>query len=265
MQTDIKQNLAIAIQAKFNIPEFLILDTFTEQKRLEIEMSPNYEVKDGIAIQVSDIDIDQVFYIRDGEFHYPTLFINDRHLLSGRQGGILPSNLVTAFPGQIIKKNQLTALQRIIPDHSGYITISLSLIDGKLYFKDLLLGIIPDYIPHLQALHNEPDPAWFHHNLEDMKLEPQKGMSASCRLFTYPYGEGNRQIIEQFPDIDVILTGDCYITLKHSQKPHIKDLWIDLYKSLSDPYYVHNGLVFNPDGGIKARKVYNSIKKAHLL
>jgi len=265
MHTDIKQNLAIAIQSKFNVPEFLILDTFTEQKRSEVEASPEYEVIDGIAIQVSDIDIDQVFFVRNGEYQHPTLFINDRYLLSGRQGGILPSNLVTAFPGKVLKTTTIQALQRIIPEHTGYITISLSLMDGKLYFKDLLLGIIPDYIPHLQYLHNELDPAWFHHNLEDNKLDPQKGMTASCRLYSYPYGEGNRQIVEQFPEIDSILVGDCYITLKHSQKPHIKDLWRDLYKHLSDPYYTHNGLVFNPDGGEKARRVFNTLKKARIL
>jgi hypothetical protein len=197
--------------------------------------------------------------------HHPALFIDDRYLLAGRQGATLSSNLVTSFPGQIIKSKQIQALLKIIPDYSGYITLSMCLIDGKMAFKDLLFGVLPDYIPHLQALHNELDPAWFYHYLEDMTLKPLKGMTVSCRLYSYPYGEGNRQIVEQFPELDVILTGDCYITIKHTGKNHIKDLWRDLYKDLSDPYYTHNGLSFNTDGGEKARRVFNALKKAKIL
>ena len=265
METTIKQSLAIAIQAKFDVPEFLILDTFTEEKYREIESSPDYDIIDNVAIPVSDMDIDQVLYFRNGEFHYPALFINDRYLLSGRQGGILPANLITAFPGKIIRTRQLQALQRIIPEYSGYITISQSIIDNKLYFKDLKFGILPDYLPHLEALHGEESPDWFFHNLEDLKLKEPKGMTASCRLYSYPYGEDNLQVVEQFPEINAILIENCYMTLKHSQKAHIKDLWKELYKPLLDPYYAHNGLVFNPDGGIKARKVYDVIKKAGFL
>ncbi|PKL19575.1 MAG: hypothetical protein CVV49_00630 [Spirochaetae bacterium HGW-Spirochaetae-5] len=265
MEISIKQSLAIAIQAKFDVPEFLILDSFPEDKCREIQASPDYEIIENVAIPVSDMDIEQILYFKDGKFHYPSLFINDRYLLSGRQGGILPANLVTAFPGQIVKSRQLQALQGIISEYSGFITISQSIIDNKMYFKDLKFGILPDYIPHLEALHGEESPDWFSHNLEDLKLKAAKGMTASCRLYSYPYDEDNLKVVEQFPEIDAILIESCYMTLKYSPKAHIKDLWKELYKPLQDPYYAHNGLVFNPEGGIKARKVYSIIRKSRIL
>ncbi|GEM_PF-6542892 len=265
MQTTIRQSIAIAIQAKFNVPEFIILETFPDEKRIEIESSPDYEIIENIAMPVSDIEFDQVFYLSEGTFHYPTLFINDRYLLSGRQGGILPANLVTAFPGKVLKDRQIQALQRIIEPYSGYISISLSLIDGTLYFKNLQFGLLPDYTPHLQALHGEESPEWFYHNLEDHKLKEAKGMSASCRLYTYPYGEGNLQIVEQFAELDTTPLDTCYMTLRYTEKPNIKNLWRELYKPIQNPHYSHNGLVFNPDGGIKARKTHKSIKVYNYL
>jgi len=122
-------------------------------------------------------------------------------------------------------------------------------------------GIHPDYIPHLEALHGEISLDWFSHNLQNLKLRKSKGMTTSCRLYAYPYSEGNLQVVEQFPEFDAIMIDTCYMKLKYSQKIHIKDLWKELYKPLQYPFYAHNGLVFNPDEGIKARKVYNFFKK----
>ncbi len=59
-----------------------------------------------------------------------------------------------------------------------------------------------------------------------MKLKRTKGMSASCRLYTYPYGEGNLQVVEQFPELDTILLDTCYMTLRHTEKSYINDLAI---------------------------------------
>lgn len=266
MQTTIRQGIAIALDAKIPVPEWYILDSFTEERKLEFITSPDFIINDGIALRTSNIDIDQVFYCKAGEFHYPVLFINDKSLLSGGQGGEIPANLVTSFPGKVLKARQIQALQRIYSEYQGYITISLSLIEGILHFKDLYSGTLFDYVPHLQALHNEIEPEWFHHNLEELKLSNPTGMGASCRLYSYPYGEANKQTVEQFQELNTqILADGNYIAFNYSPRLHVKHIWRELYSFLKDPYYAYNGLVFNPDGEVKARRVYYALKNAGLL
>lgn len=240
-----RQGVALAIQAKLNVPEFIILETYTEESQKKIIGDPSYEIIEDIAIPVSNIQFDQVIYIKDG-VHYPTLFINDNALLSQAMGAKLPANLVAAFPGRALRTRLLLNIEKLLPN-AGYITISLSLFPDGLYYKHMTIGLIPDYIPHLQALHNEESPEWFHYNLINLKLEKQQGMSVSCRLYSYPYGEDDTEIINQFPELNAIPSGSSYMSLKHSPKPYIKSLWKELYKPLVNDYYIHNGLVFRTD------------------
>lgn len=259
-----RQGIAIAIQSKLNVPEFKIYDTYTPEQQREYHKDPDYEVIDDIVMPVSDIEIDQVIYIKDGH-HYPVLFINDRYLLSGSQGALLPANLVTSFPGRILKTTQLQNIAKIIPEQ-GYITITFTLINDTLCFKSLQQGVHTDYVPHLIALHNENSAEWFHYNLESLRLPEPSGMAVSARLYSYPYGEANLEIVEQFPGLDAVLLADgCYAAFKYGKKERLKALWKELYADLDDSYMTYNGLVFNPDGGIKARKVIKALKKADIL
>lgn len=258
-----RQGIALAIQSKLNVPEFLIMDSYSEESQEDIRKDPEYEIIEDIAIPVTDIQVDQVIFLKDG-VQYPTVFINDRGLLNGGMGGILPANLVTAFPGQVIKTRLLQNIERLIPD-SGFITISFCLFPDSLYFRHMQAGIIPDYVPHLQALHNEESPEWFHYNLEGLKLEKPRGMSASCRLYTYPYGDSNLDVISNLKIDSIPLADICHIALKHSNREHIKNLWKDLYESITNPYYTHNGLVFRTDGAERTLAVFKALKRARIL
>jgi len=259
-----RQSIALAIQSKMNVPEFFIMESYTEESQNEMISDPYYEIIDDIAIPVSDIQVDQVIYIRNG-VHYPTLFINDNALLNGGMGGRLPANLITAFPGQVLKNRIMQNLERLIPD-SGFVTISLNLFPDNLYYKHMNLGIIPDYVPHLQALYNEAEPEWFHYNLESLKLERPQGMSVSCRLYAYPYGDNNLEVINKFPELNPIPLADiCSMVLKHSRRPHIKNLWRDLYQPMLNPYYAHNGLVFRTDGAERTLPIFKALKKSGVI
>lgn len=259
-----RQGVALAIQAKLNVPEFLIMESYTDESQKDIQTDPGYEIIEDIAVPVSEIQFDQVIFIKDG-VHYPTLFINDNALLNGSMGAKLPANLVTAFPGQVLKTRLLQNIERLLPD-AGYLTISLSLFPDGLYYKHMSIGLVPDYIPHIQALHNEESPEWFHYNLIGLKLEKQEGMSVSCRLFSYPYGEDNFEIVNQFTELNPIpLADSCHMAFRHSKRPHIKNLWRDLYKPLINPYYAHNGLVFRTDGEERTLKIFKAMKKAGVI
>jgi len=259
-----RQGIAIAIKSKFNVPEFKIYDSYLPEQQDKYHKDPDYAVMDDIVLPVSDIDIDQVIYIKDG-YHYPILFINDKSLLSGGQGAILPANLVTSFPGKILRPIQFKNLAAIF-EEPGYVTISFSLINDILCYKSIQNGVHPDYVLHLIALHDENSPEWFHYNLESLKLPEPKGTAVSARLYTYPYGIGNMETIEQFPGLDATLLIDgCYAAFQYSKKSDVKRLWKSLYEQLRDPYMIHNGLVFNPDGGIKARRVIKALKRADIL
>lgn len=264
------QQIAIASKCAFNFPEFYLRKNVSDEEWLKLCTLQMWEITDeDIALKKGDYNIDYVLYYKDKEFHYPIIFINDGHLLTGSMGAALPANLVSAFPGTLNITNKLNKLKDVIENklsgYEGYITLSFSFTKKKgICFRQFEFGVLPDYLHNIKNLQKSD---YFLHDLHDLKLSEPQGLSISARLYSYPYTPSYNKELKDILDTDLNLMEleECFIITHYQEKINFKEAWNSLYNNIRDPYYMHNGLVFNNDGEIKARKTYDFLRKYRLI
>ena len=262
---DVRRNIALGFKIGLNMPDMAMNNLAVA------ECDPAYEVRGGFALKVSPITFDYVLQWTGEEFIHPILFINDRSLLAGNMGATLPANLVTGIPARIHMVNQLRKLaaeiQEYDRDFRGWVTIRMCCIDDTLYYNNISFELLPDYYHALIRLYGYTNENYFLLDYRDKKLPEPQGMTVSARLYAYPYSVAeNIAIIMPYLEVlDAIDINDCFMVLHHSKKVHIKNTWKELYKRICNKVYMHNGMCYNPDGGEKARIVYNVLQKARLL
>ena len=77
--------------------------------------------------------------------------------------------------------------------------------------------------------------------------------------------ENNQFTMDNIPVPGAYPLQYSYAIDHYQERFHIKDAWKELYRKLSDKAYTHNGLCFNLDGGYRARRVYDILKRNHLI
>ena len=262
---DVRRNIALGFKIGLNMP------TMAMNNLAVAECDPDYEVKGGFALKVSPVMFDYVIQWTGEEFIHPVLFINDRSLLAGGMGGEITSNLVTAIPARIHMVNQLRKLAAEIQEYDrtfrGWVTIRMCCIEDKLYYNNISFELLPDYYHALIRLYGYTNEDYFLLDYRDKKLPDPQGITVSARLYAYPYSIAeNIEVVMPYLEIlDAIDIQDCFMVIHHSKKVHIKNTWKELYKRICNKVYMHNGMCYNPDGGEKARIVYNVLQKNHLI
>ena len=267
ISNDVRRNIALGFKIGLEMPEMVITDT------RGVENDPDYDVRDrGMALKIpSDIEFDYSILWTGEEFKNPVLFINDRTLLAGGMGAELPANLVTAIPARIHFVKQQKALAETIREYDrhfrGWVTVRMNYHEDTLYYNHISFELLPDYYHCLQSLYGYDNADYFLLDYRDGKLPEPQGMAVSLRLYTYPYdpAENIAAVIPWLERLDLKETEDSFIKVRYNPKVHIKDAWEGLYKELPIRSMAHAGIVFNPGGSEKARKVYAALQKGRVI
>ena len=263
----IRQEIALSLKCQIPVPGFKVSATLEEPELIEIELDPNYEQIEDIFLTYTDNKVSQVYYY-DGELKHPLIAIDDPYLLTGRQGGRLQRNLVTMFSGELkLSDRTLSELTKYLSDYQykGFIELTFSIINNTMYFNRIALSLPEDYTQNILNLYQLDIETYFT-QLADNTLTGPQGISCSCRLYAYPYDiENNQLTMDNIPVPGAYPLQYTYAIDHYQERFHIKDAWKELYRKLSDKAYTHNGICFNLDGGYRARKVYDILKRQHLI
>jgi hypothetical protein len=134
-----------------------------------------------------------------------------------------------------------------------------------MYFNRIALSLPEDYTRNILNLYQLDIESYFT-QLADNTLTGPQGISLSCRLYGYPYNvENNQYTMDNIPVPEAYPLQYSYAIDHYQERFHIKDAWKELYRKLSDRTLTHNGICFNLDGGYRARKVYDILKRQHLI
>ena len=262
---DTRRNIALAYKAGFTMPHM-------ELDGKGYDRDYRYDIRNGIALNVpSDIEFDYCILWNGGEWKHPVLVINDRSLLAGGQGAVLPANLVTAIPARVHLVKQLKGIAEAIQEYDryfrGWVTIRMVYHEDKLYYNHISFDTLPDYYHCFYKLYGYDNRDYFLLDYRDGKLPEPQGMAISARLYSYPYDPvaNIEKVMPYLEKFELIEIDDCFIMTHYLPKVHIKDAWAELYKRLANRSMVHNGVCFNPDGGEKARMVYAALQKGRVI
>lgn len=262
-----RQEIALSLKCQIPVPGFKVVAALEGDEPEELYQDPAYELIEDIFISTNDNKVTQIYYY-DGELKHPLIAVDDPYMLTGKQGGRLDNNLVTMFPGELnLHKRSLQELSAYLAgqDHKGYIALTFCIINNELQFNRIQLSLPDDYAQNILNLY-QTDERTFLQCLFDNSLTGPKGISCSCRLYAYPYKvNNNKMAVETCHIPGVYPLQYCYAIDNYSERFHIKDAWKELYQKLSDRSYTHNGICYNLDGGYRARKVYDILKKKHLI
>ena len=264
---NIRQQIALALKCQIPVPDFRVVGAIPAEQELELISVPGWEYREDVIFNSPDNSVTQVYYFNGIELQHPLIAIIDPYLFAGKQGGKLPCNLVTMFPGELktgaAAHNLAAELQNI--GHKGHVSITYSIMSDALYYNSIELGVHPDLVQNILNLYNLSED-WFDADLRNNSLPEPGGISVSLRLYTNPYSaDTNMLVLDNIPIPGAYPLADCYAISYWQDKFHIKNAWQELYKQVSDPVYAHNGICFNTDGGYKARKVYDYLKRKHIL
>jgi len=257
----------MAVKCQIPVPDFKIIGTIEDSQALELLQTPGWEQREDVILYSPDCTVMQFYYFDGEHLQHPLIGIDDPYIMSGRMGGKLDGNLMTMFSGEL-------KLQKHTPDiaeylksigHKGFITLTFSIFDKELHYSSIQLGVPDDFIQNTLNLYNLSFD-WYIADLTSNSLPAPKGISVSLRLYSSSYyKDNNMSLIHEFPIPGAYELTDCFALSYWQDKFHIKDAWGKLYHQLNDPTYTHNGICYNTDGGYKARKVYDILKKARLL
>ena len=265
---EVRQEIALSLKCHIPVPGFRVAGTLADAMQDELIQDPNHEIVEDIFIGASDNKVTQIYYFDGQNLTYPLLSIDDPYICTGRQGLRLDNNLVTKFPGELkLDKKTIPELENYLRDtgHKGYIALTFSLINGILYYNRIALTLPDDYAQNMLNLY-QTDKDTFLEMLFDKDLPQAEGISCSCRLYSYPYNqENNTKALHITPVPGAYPLQYCYAISHYQEYFHIKDAWKALYQQLSDRTYTHNRICFNLDGGYRARKVFDILKRNHLI
>jgi hypothetical protein len=264
---NIRQELSLAMKLQIPVPDFKVVSTLEDAQVIELLQTPGWEQRQDVLIYAPDINVMQYYYFDGEQLLHPLIGIDDQYLFAGKQGGKLDGNLFTLFPGELKIHNHTPLLAEYLKsiDHKGFLSITFSIFKDGLYYNDITLGIMDDFLQNALNLYNQSFD-WFMTDLANNTLPQPKGISVSARLYgnTY-YHDNNFNLLYDFTVPGAYEITDCFAISYWQEKFHIKDAWAGLYRQISDPVYAHNGICYNTDGGYKARKVYDLLKKQKLI
>lgn len=264
---NIRQEIALSLKCQIPVPEFRVHRLLTDEELLEIGQNPDYEPREDVYLSVSDYKVTQVYYF-DGVLREPFISIDDPYLLTGRQGGKLDNNLVTMFHGEVnLPHETLTELADYLKNehYKGFIALTFSIFDNGLFYNRISLSLPEDYCQNILNLYQLDEDTYIT-MLQSDTLHRPTGISCSCRLYSYPYErENNIQAVENTPIAGAYPLSYCYAISRHQEHFHIKEAWKALYDQLKDRTYTHNGICFNLDGGLRARKTFDILKRYGLI
>jgi len=264
---NIRQEIALALQCQITVPDFKVSGMIEDSQAIELLQTPGWELREDVIINASDNNVTQIYYFNGQSLQHPLIAIDDPYLFASKQGGKIDCNLVTMFPGELKISKYLPELTNylISIDYKGYVSLTFSIFNNKLFYNSIKLELAEDYIQNILNLYNL-SLDWYIADIENDTLPEPTGISASTRLYGYPYyTDNNLALIDNIPVPGAYELTDSYAISYYQEKFHIKDVWHNLYKQLNDPVYAHNGICYNTDGGYKARKVYDLLKKNRLI
>ena len=265
---NIRQGIALSLKCQIPVPGFKVTATLEEPELSEIQLDPAYELIEDIFLSSNDNKVSQVFFFDGEALRNPLIAIDDPYLLTGRQGGKLTRNLVTMFAGELnLNPRILKELAAYLKDyqHKGFIEITFCIINNTLYFNSIQLDTPEDYSQNILNLY-QTDAETYFTQLADNTLTGPQDISCSCRLYGYPYNPENNQFtMDNIPVPGAYPLQYSFAIDHYQERFHIKDAWRELYRKLSDRTFTHNGICYNIDGGYRARKVYDILKRQHLI
>ena len=248
------QNIALAFEIGLKVPETLFFGSFDDDKKKEVFMSGEWDVvAPNLALaHKGDFELTCSAFWDGNKFSLWMLSFKDRYLLSGSQGGKLPENCLTIYPGKIIQlKKQFKLLSARDPEYRGFINIDITPVNGKLYYKKIWFGAHWDFLHCLSELYEKPLDALF--KTERIDDIPVEGFACSTRLYAIPYDAiENKIAVEGFKEGE-----DCWIAVGRGK--NIKETWHELYKSVTGINKL--GLCYRIDGDVMARRTFAYLKK----
>lgn len=265
---NIRQEIALSLKCHIPVPDFRVTGTLADAAVDELSQNPDYELVEDIFLATTDNKITQVYWFDGENLENPLLAVDDPYICTGRQGLKLENNLVTMFPGELkLGKKTMEELKNYLTDtnYRGYITLTFSIFDNTLYYNRIQLSLPDDFTQNILNLY-QVSADDFLEQLYDRTLNRPTGISCSCRLYSYPYNqESNTNAIQVTPIPGAYPLQYCHAISHYQERFHIKDAWKALYQQLSDRTYTHNRICFNLDGGYRARKVYDILKRNNLI
>jgi hypothetical protein len=220
-----------------------------------------YTIDGNLTIEKIDgVDVSFSAFWNNG-FSFWTTIINDKFLLSGKQGPELTANCVTVFPAK--SKKMESVFNKLINKFSdenyiGFITVDVIIKEPHIYYDRIHFNICADYFMGIVEL-SDMDAETLITCIESGEhIEKPQGYSCTLRLWDYPYcPERNKfkalKYAEDLKEID-----ECYIATARGNT--IKHTWKNLYKNIADM-----DLCYRIDGDYKARWTFNQLKRAKIL
>jgi|GEM_PF-6084237 len=266
----IQHALALAFDAGFKMPELFFKNNLTDEQIERLESDYHWEFIDNTVIFRPDgTEVSYVMFWNGEKFICHTIFINDKALMNDSQGGDIPANCVTCFPGKLSINKQLTKISSELAEREknwkGFITLDLILTGGNIIYRDIRFSLLEDYLFCLATL-NKSGIEELIEKLESGETLPKpEGFACSMRLYTYPYDpfENKQAAAAAYPFISAAYEGTESFILTHRGE-RIKDTWKDLLSQIPKHAAKYN-LCYRTDGDKKARQAYNTLMREHYL
>jgi len=262
--SQVQYNVALAFELGMDVPETLFLGNLEDKD--EIFFSPEWDIlSHNFALRhIEGIEITASAFWNGESFSYFTLSSRDNYLLSGAQGIKLSDNILTCWSGKlnITKKIFKRIEEKLLNEEFiGFVHFDIVLDEDRAYYQKITFGSTVDFITCLSELHDK--------HMDVLTRDEDKrprGFASSLRLFVYPYD----------PDTNILYIDSCVREKRFNQSPiivqkgdesyilcrkgsTIKDSWREIYKDTKG--LALHGICFRTDGGRKARRIFNEIKR----
>jgi len=269
---DPAHNVGLAFDIGINVPEYKFMSEVSEEDRLEMMASGEWEFLTSIALKKQEgVDI-MLNFLWDGEqFKMPLIVFRDRMLLTGSQSIRLQENLVTLFSADKVNRiinYELEKLGNIIkvkaPEYKGFVGIDVTLNVDQIYYHRIFFGASMDVVSSIALLHGLEPEEMVDSFKEGKKLNKVRDYISSLRLYDYPYNPlTNIAITDKAIEIGVLEHQNLYrgsdsVSVCFSGQT-VSQSWKNLYRKMEG--ISKFGICYRTDGGDVMRKKYSKLKE----